>query len=99
MAASSTFDGRQTMPGRRCVHDFAPRRLLFFLPQYVSYLNRYSLVDVGGQRSERRKWMHCFDDVKAVVFLVGLSGYHQVQYTQVDPSQPRHQSDAALRRG
>lgn len=42
--------------------------------------NRYSLVDVGGQRSERRKWMHCFDDVKAIVFLVGLSGYHQVHY-------------------
>ncbi|CAM9888294.1 unnamed protein product [Scytosiphon promiscuus] len=40
----------------------------------------YSLVDVGGQRSERRKWMHCFDDVKAVVFLVGLSGYHQVLF-------------------
>ena len=40
--------------------------------------HRYSLVDVGGQRSERRKWMHCFDDVKAVIFLVGLSGYHQV---------------------
>lgn len=42
--------------------------------------NRYSLVDVGGQRSERRKWMHCFDDVKAVIFLVGLSGYHQASY-------------------
>ncbi|CBN73927.1 GPA5, alpha subunit of a heterotrimeric G protein [Ectocarpus siliculosus] len=40
----------------------------------------YSLVDVGGQRSERRKWMHCFDDVKAIVFLVGLSGYHQVLF-------------------
>ncbi|CAM9909503.1 unnamed protein product, partial [Choristocarpus tenellus] len=42
--------------------------------------HRYSLVDVGGQRSERRKWMHCFDDVKAIVFLVGLSGYHQVLF-------------------
>ena len=36
------------------------------------------LVDVGGQRSERRKWMHCFQDVTAVLFLVGLSGYSQV---------------------
>jgi G-protein alpha subunit len=32
------------------------------------------LVDVGGQRSERRKWIHCFDDVKAIIFLEGLSG-------------------------
>ena len=29
----------------------------------------YKLFDVGGQRSERRKWLHCFDDVTA------LSGY------------------------
>src|SRR5690606_9950588 len=40
----------------------------------------YTIVDVGGQRSERRKWIHCFDDVKAIIFLVGLSGYHQVMF-------------------
>jgi hypothetical protein len=39
---------------------------------------RLHLVDVGGQRSERRKWIHCFQDVTAVLFLVGLSGYSQV---------------------
>uniref|UniRef100_A0A7S2Y0R1 Uncharacterized protein n=1 Tax=Fibrocapsa japonica TaxID=94617 RepID=A0A7S2Y0R1_9STRA len=40
----------------------------------------YNIVDVGGQRSERRKWIHCFDDVKAIIFLVGLSGYNQVLF-------------------
>jgi len=35
----------------------------------------FTLVDVGGQRSERRKWMHCFQDVTAVIFCAALSGY------------------------
>jgi guanine nucleotide-binding protein subunit alpha len=35
------------------------------------------MVDVGGQRSERRKWIHCFQDVTAILFIVSLSGYDQ----------------------
>lgn len=31
----------------------------------------------GGQKSERRKWIHCFQDVTAILFLVSLSGYDQ----------------------
>lgn len=42
----------------------------------VSYL--YRLFDVGGQRSERKKWIHCFEDVTAIIFCVALSGYDQV---------------------
>jgi GTPase SAR1 family protein len=38
---------------------------------------RFQIVDVGGQRSERRKWIHCFDDVKAIIYLASLSGYNQ----------------------
>lgn len=35
----------------------------------------YRVFDVGGQRSERRKWIQCFDDVTAVIFVSALSGY------------------------
>ncbi|KAF7296231.1 Heterotrimeric G-protein alpha subunit 4 [Mycena chlorophos] len=35
------------------------------------------LVDVGGQKSERRKWVHCFQDVTSILFIVSLSGYDQ----------------------
>lgn len=36
------------------------------------------MVDVGGQRSERRKWIHCFEKVTSIMFLVALSEYDQV---------------------
>ncbi len=40
----------------------------------------YRMVDVGGQRSERRKWIHCFENVTSVMFLVAISEYDQVLY-------------------
>ena len=33
------------------------------------------MFDVGGQRSQRQKWIQCFDDVRAVLFVTALSGY------------------------
>ena len=41
--------------------------------------DKFVLVDVGGQRSERRKWIHHFEHVTAVVFLVAVSEYDQVK--------------------
>ncbi|CAH8640974.1 unnamed protein product [Schistosoma rodhaini] len=38
----------------------------------------FRMVDVGGQRSERRKWIHCFESVTSIMFLVALSEYDQV---------------------
>ncbi len=36
------------------------------------------MIDVGGQRSERRKWIHCFEDVTSITFIAAVSGYDQV---------------------
>ena len=36
---------------------------------------RFKIVDVGGQRSERLKWLRCFEDVTAIIFCVALSEY------------------------
>lgn len=33
------------------------------------------MVDVGGQRTERRKWIHCFDNVNMILFVLALSDY------------------------
>lgn len=38
----------------------------------------FTLIDVGGQRSERKKWIHCFQDVTAIIFCVAMSAYDQV---------------------
>lgn len=39
---------------------------------------RPSMFDVGGQRSERKKWIHCFENVTSIIFCVALSEYDQV---------------------
>lgn len=38
----------------------------------------FKMVDVGGQRSERRRWFDCFDSVTSILFLVSSSEYDQV---------------------
>lgn len=37
----------------------------------------FEMYDVGGQRNERKKWIHCFDNVTAVIFVAALSEYNQ----------------------
>uniref|UniRef100_A0A4W4EWE3 Guanine nucleotide-binding protein subunit alpha n=1 Tax=Electrophorus electricus TaxID=8005 RepID=A0A4W4EWE3_ELEEL len=51
-----------------CLHSTCPLLLSLTL----------RMVDVGGQRSERRKWIHCFENVTSIMFLVALSEYDQV---------------------
>ncbi|KAI0757461.1 heterotrimeric G protein alpha subunit 4 [Daedaleopsis nitida] len=45
------------------------------------------MVDVGGQKSERRKWIHCFQDVTSILFLVSLSGFDQCLVEDKDANQ------------
>jgi GTPase SAR1 family protein len=45
--------------------------------EYKFELDRYIFVctDVGGQRSERKKWIHCFQGVTAVLFVAALDSF------------------------
>jgi len=40
----------------------------------------FVLIDVGGQRNERRKWIRCFDNVDSVIYVVALSEYDQTLF-------------------
>ena len=60
--------------------DFStPNRMFHYFSAFSQRSKRvpcvYRMFDVGGQRSERRKWIHCFEDVRAILFVAALSGY------------------------
>ena len=45
---------------------------------YTHKIIIFRLFDVGGQRSERKKWIHCFEGVTVIIFVVAMSGYDLV---------------------
>jgi len=55
---------------------------------HVGHLT-YRMFDVGGQRSERKKWIHCFEGVTAVLFLAAISGYDQCLVEDKDAVCPK----------
>jgi len=42
---------------------------------FVIDRNRFKMIDVGGQRNERKKWIHCFEGVRAVIYVVDINAY------------------------
>lgn len=54
----------------------------------------FRMLDVGGQRSERRKWIHCFENVTSIIFIASCSEYDQALAEQDDMN--RMQESIAL---
>lgn len=48
--------------------------------RYAIEKTDYEMYDVGGQKNERKKWIHCFEDVTAVIFVAAISEYDQKLY-------------------
>lgn len=40
----------------------------------------FKVLDAGGQRSERKKWIHCFQNINAVLFVLAVLEYDQTLY-------------------
>eukprot|EP01126_Amoeba_proteus_P062987 TRINITY_DN8631_c0_g2_i1.p1 TRINITY_DN8631_c0_g2~~TRINITY_DN8631_c0_g2_i1.p1 ORF type:complete len:222 (+),score=58.01 TRINITY_DN8631_c0_g2_i1:624-1289(+) len=51
-------------------------------------------IDVGGQKSERRKWAHAFDDVSSVIYISALDNFDRV--LEEDPTRNRLEDDLDL---
>jgi len=57
----------------------AKRQTIGVVETFFEYQNtQFTVVDVGGQRSERKKWLHCFNSVTCVIFLTDLSAFDLV---------------------
>ncbi|KAH8163588.1 hypothetical protein CIB48_g4659 [Xylaria polymorpha] len=56
-----------------CIEQLMQHSTEFYLMDSAEYM-----FDVGGQRSERKKWIHCFENVTSIIFCVALSEYDQV---------------------
>jgi GTPase SAR1 family protein len=48
--------------------------------QFKLASHEFLLIDVGGQRNERKKWIHSFDGVTAVLFVASLSEFDQLLF-------------------
>jgi len=48
--------------------------------EFVVNGKAFKMMDVGGQRSERKKWIHCFEGVTAVIFVAAINEYDQTLY-------------------
>ncbi|EPE34221.1 Transducin (alpha subunit), insertion [Glarea lozoyensis ATCC 20868] len=54
----------------------------------------FKLIDTGGERSERKKWIHAFENVSIVIFTIDISAYDLVLYEDLNCS--RLAEDIAL---
>ena len=53
--------------------------IILMLNHYdVTLQVKFHMFDVGGQRDERRKWIQCFNDVTAIIFVAASSSYNMV---------------------
>ena len=43
--------------------------------QYRIHDTDFLFIDVGGQRSERKKWINCFDSITSILFIASLNDY------------------------
>ncbi|KAF1742675.1 hypothetical protein MXB_4214, partial [Myxobolus squamalis] len=56
------------------------RKVTMGISEYHCFINKipFTFIDVGGQRTQRRKWYSCFENATAVIFMVACSDFDKV---------------------
>ena len=76
---------------RICMNDFEPNNQdvlrtriktegitrLKFQFQFGNLRIPFEIYDVGGQKGQRKNWIHCFDNVTSVLFVISIAEYDQ----------------------
>ena len=76
---------------RICLNDFEPNNQdvlrtriktegitrLKFQFQFGNLRIPFEIYDVGGQKGQRKNWIHCFDNVTSVLFVISIAEYDQ----------------------
>jgi len=47
---------------------------------FTAQEERFRMFDVGGQKNERRKWIHSFEHVNLLIFVVAIDQYNQKMF-------------------
>ena len=48
--------------------------------EFGPHKGTFKIINVGGQKSERKKWIQCFDAVTAVIFVACLNCYDEILF-------------------
>ena len=61
--------------------------------KYKIMNEEYRFIDVGGTRNERKKWIHHFENVDAVVFIASLASFNEALFEDETASSMRESVD------
>jgi hypothetical protein len=56
----------------------------------------FEMYDVGNQKNNQRKWIHCFDEITGIIFVVDLSEYDRNVTLKADPSSTNSLNPSSL---
>lgn len=71
---------REYVPTKKDILNIRNRTTGIIEKKFVIQKCGFHIFDVGGQKSERKKWIKCFNDVNAIVFVVALSSFDHMMF-------------------